>query len=463
MTLVTLIKKQYWRSREQLKVLFKRACALYLDYGDQIRVLFTFWRLPNSNSTALKGTGEKRALFISYYTSPYQSQYGTQRTAKYIKYLSKLGWRATLITTSPSTTEEDKNAETLPEEVDIIRIDRHEPRALHGQHQLVPDDFIRWVLPAVETAEEILRQQPHSIVYATAPPYSNLLAGAIVAKRAGLPLISDFRDPWSLIDTGWVVNGIFRRRLNEMLERRITRISDRVVMADQKEYWGEYFLDHSNDLHNKLISITNGFDDDDFTGICETPLKTSHTQFSISYVGRLYDHETIYNIIAPLEIWAKAYPGDIKHVRFVYAGPPPSKYFTDAITRLGCDLKEHGYVSHRNAIAIRAHSNIQMFAQPIQFKAHVASGKIYEMIRVGVPIIARTRADGAVAKLLGETKTGYAVPQEDHGEAARLLRMEFNRWREGNPKPEPDKKRIEKYSRAQLANKLDEVFREIIE
>jgi glycosyltransferase involved in cell wall biosynthesis len=351
--------------------------------------------------------------------------------------------------------------EPLAESIELIRIQQRGLKALGGKNVAVPDDYIGWILPAVTGVKEVLEEQRASLIYATAPPYSNLLVGAIGSRMFNLPFISDFRDPWTRIDLSyWIRSKPFLSTVNRFLEKSVLRTSEKVIMVDEKQYWSEYFVD-PDQVSDKVVTITNGFDEEDFPKHANGDSDVGRERFVITYVGTIYDEECFQNLVRPLELWSQEYPDDLKNVIFEYAGN--NALYFDKFGPFPFKLVNHDYVSHGDAIALRANSSVQLFAQPHYFKPHVFSGKIFEMIRVGVPIIAFTDLSGAVARLVEKSGTGFVVRSTDFDSAARLLKGLYEDWRRGIPSIHPNGELISQYKRENLSKQLSELLEEVLE
>jgi hypothetical protein len=92
-------------------------------------------------------------------------------------------------------------------------------------------------------------------------------------------------------------------------------------------------------------------------------------------------------------------------------------------------------------------SDLQLFTQPRHFKPHFYSGKIFEMLRAGIPILAVTRPDGTVANLLLETNAGFTAAQRSE-QAAVILQIQFDKWRRGEHWEKPDMNLVQRGIRA---------------
>jgi glycosyltransferase involved in cell wall biosynthesis len=405
------------------------------------------------------GKGERHVLFVSYYAPPYKSRYGTQRVAKFSRYLVRLGWQVTFLTTQPRRDDEtDPEGEALDPCIEICHVPAIVDHPLMRQGALPPDDFVVWSRAAVEGIKTLLESRSITVIVATAPPYTNMLAAAICSVRSGVPLVTDFRDPWTRIDVVWVLKNALAKRISAFLERRVLGVSARVVMADETRYVSDYFVDGSTTIAGKLISITNGYDEADFEAIEAPDAAPGPTHpFSISYVGGFYSEQNCHAIMNVLGAWASRYPADMRDVVFDYAGGEARHVLSYA--DVPCEFRDHGYVSHHEAIQLRNRCDIQLFAQPDVIKPHVFSGKIFEMIRIPRPILALTREEGAVARLLAETGTGIALNPGDVAQAARTLKTWFDEWkRTGRVAYGGDRDVIARYSRTSLSKQLSDVL-----
>lgn len=431
------------------------------DLRDQFKVLGAFYFgavAPGWHSQ--RRINRRHILFISHYSSPYKSVYGTQRLGKLIKYLDRMGWRITLLTSTPARPEEiDPGAEAFPASIDVIRIPSGEAQALAGKKQLVPDDFVPWVMPAVNRVGQILADSDISLICTTAPPYSNLLAGAIASKRYGIPHVTDFRDPWSRIDTGWILGNPMSRALTRHLERRVLRQADAIVMADELKYAGDYFYGGSAEVLRKVSSVLNGYDEEDVV-VEGTPDGRRSEKFVISYVGKFYGQESFDHLILPIKMWQRDFPEDFADVVLEYAGAASARF--DKSNFRPAYLIDHGYVTHKEAVAIRLRSMLQLFTQPKKFKPHVLSGKIYEMIASNVPILAVTNPSGAVGELIVRTGTGFVVDRDDPAGTAALLKSLYDQWRGGALQISPNTEAIRSLSRENQARRFAAVLEGVL-
>jgi glycosyltransferase involved in cell wall biosynthesis len=382
--------------------------------------------------------------------------YGTQRLSKFMKYLARWGWNIVLLTTAPAMEQDsDKNAEALPDTVKVIRLPQH-PTIPELRGWLVPDNFVGWIDPALNAARELVRIHRPAAIYATVPPYSNAVVAALLAMETGVPLVTDFRDPWTKVDTGWVIRNWLLRSLSAVLERIVLRTSSAIVMADEAKYADEFFV---SSHRCRLSSILNGFDEEDFSDAHKGASSSKADKFVVSYVGTFYDDVTFLNVTRSFAKWQESFPSELDDVEFHYAGMH-SRLF-DLHGFRPTYLRDHGYVSQLDAIAIRAASSMQVFSQPPSFKPHVISGKIYEMMRLAVPILAITTPHGTVASFIEQTGTGLVVDNHDPDAASNALRAGYLAWKCGRSLITPNQQAIAAFSRESQAMQLSALMERI--
>ncbi|HKY23772.1 MAG TPA: hypothetical protein VJM07_01375, partial [Gaiella sp.] len=94
----------------------------------------------------------------------------------------------------------------------------------------------------------------------------------------------------------------------------------------------------------------------------------------------------------------------------------------------------------------------------------VLSGKVFEYIAVGRPILAVVPPDGAAAELIRETGAGIVAPPDDPGEIGAALEALYGRWLEGGlPDVELTPSWRDKLSRRARVEEMAAVLRSTLE
>lgn len=95
----------------------------------------------------------------------------------------------------------------------------------------LPDDELRFVLPALRVARRLVREHRIDVVYTTAPPHSSHLVGLRLRGSGNLRWVAEFRDPWTDQRHPGRIEHWFGpvEAAHRWLERRCLRAADQVV------------------------------------------------------------------------------------------------------------------------------------------------------------------------------------------------------------------------------------------
>ena len=261
----------------------------------------------------------KRVLVIAYYWPPSGGS-GVQRWVKFVKYLPSEGWQPVVFapdgadypSLDPSFEKE------VPASVEVLRGRIWEPyaayRKLTGAEStqvteissgkkswkqklslwvrancFVPDPRAGWVKPSVKTLRKYLEEHPVDVIVTTGPPHSVHLIGQKLHQATGIPWIPDFRDPWSrmyylrylpMTSATW-------RRLRRLEQSVLDSCSTVLACTPQVQE------DFRAQTRTPVACITNGFDEEDFTG----PAPRGDGLFNITHTGLFAADGN------PLELW----------------------------------------------------------------------------------------------------------------------------------------------------------------
>jgi hypothetical protein len=141
--------------------------------------------------------------------------------------------------------------------------------------------YRQWARAAAEEALRIYEPGVHEAVVTSGPPHMTHEAGVIVARRTGLPLVIDLRDPWSLrhrLEAD--IASPVAYRLADRYEARAVAAADLIVLNTelllkgmQKKY---------PDAAGRMITAMNGAD-------WEPLPPHRHTErFTIAFAGTIY-------------------------------------------------------------------------------------------------------------------------------------------------------------------------------
>jgi glycosyltransferase involved in cell wall biosynthesis len=287
------------------------------------------------------------------------------------------------------------------------------------------------------------------------PPFS--LFGVIAPLKRDFPhlkWITEIRDDW----LGYYLKFFdsartdAKHRLAVQLEGEGMRASDFVVAVTpaQRDAMRNRYPDQPE---SKFLFLPNGFDADLYKDF--RPSREQRQNLVIAYFGTLYNTPP-YDISHFLEA-ADRLPGAIRsrlELRFI------GRIALDAEAQLEgrkFQIVKMGFYPRAEGVRLLQEADY-LLVPSNDPTAH--AGKLFDYLATGLPIIALSPVDGAIAHLLEETGGGVAVNGGNTEAIGELILDAFQRLEGGRHRfPAPKPERVAFYERGNLVAKLVEMTR----
>ena len=286
---------------------------------------------------------------------------------------------------------------------------------------VVPDENATWAATAIPAGIRLVRQHGIDVVVSTSPPPSTHLIAAAIARATGVRWVADLRD--SLVAHA-------HRRADTTATKAKARIHLGVARlvasrADAITCVSEAISEETRALgpRGPVVTIPNGCDFDDVVGLERSPSDRFRLTHAGSFFGRRDPRPVLQALYdADLDIRAR-FLGDFRATDREWA----------ARLGLGDRLELIPYAPRAASLALQRDSEALLLLIP---EANgrgkgVLSGKVFEYIAVGRPILAVVPPDGAAAELIRETGAGIVAPPDDPGEIRAALEALYGRWLDG--------------------------------
>lgn len=440
----------------------------------------------------VKETERKYVLFCAYIFPPLGGS-GVQRSLKFVKYLRNFGYEPIVLTVGQNDQKipyDNSLLDEIPEGITVIRIDQDVflPEMLSAEKQLeifnlyggvvqsvewmeeyrrsrekygtrlIPDSQMIWVNECLRNIEDIVDLKKIDVVYTTGNPYSTYFLGYYLKGKYGMKWVQDYRDPW--MTNKYYLDNYHKdwektRVQQKILEKCLTDQADAIVTVAQglaREYEKEYGIPL-----DKVFAVVNGYDESDFAGISRG---SQLEKFTLCYNGTLYVDEDPTRLLMAINNLISENKIDSSRIQWIFNGEVEKRWkdSMDAMDQFHI-VQYNGYLPHARSIQIAMDSNLLIvFGAKGEGSEDIYAGKVFEYIRMGVPILSFSLESGAIGQLLSETNTGKNVDYDNVAEMAEYLLQLYQAWENGQALLQSDWKAINKYSRENLTRKLAKIF-----
>ncbi|MEM0998503.1 MAG: glycosyltransferase family 4 protein [Bacteroidota bacterium] len=426
----------------------------------------------------------RRVLVLTYYWPPSGGS-GVQRWLKGVRYLRDYGWEPVVYTAENGEYPvlDEALAAEIPEGVEVIRTRIWEPYQLYKRfnrqkkNERVVSGFLRdkkpglkarlsmwirgnlfipdarrfWIRPSVRFLRQYLREHPVDLIVSTGPPHTMHVIGLKLRRQSAIPWVADFRDPWTNIDfyhelmlSNWA------DRKHHRLEKAVVTTADGVVVV------GNNMKEEFEAIGQRPVEvITNGYDEADVKLVRK---EDRDAAFSIVHIGLMNQHRSHRAFWQALADCKAADPEFAAALRLTLIGK------VDVNAREA--IREHGLESHTEYIdylphpeAVRRQGQAQVLYLSINDTPNakgVITGKIFEYLAAGRPILCQGPEDGDAAVIVRDTGAGRVAGFQDRETTRHHLQHFFNLYRED--RLEVDSQGVAAYSRQKLTGRFAQLF-----
>lgn len=291
-----------------------------------------------------------------------------------------------------------------------------------------PDIDAGWYVPALLRGLWSAARHRPQVLYATGGPWTTFLIARDLARLTRLPLVLDYRDPWTA-NPAVVRSGNAFEKLALGFERTVVRRATAII-ANTDVLRETLVQAHGEAVERKTVVIHNSFDAADFAA----PPPPLEARFTLSYVGAMYDAHDPRPFLQAVACLAGERP-DVRsrlQVRLVGSGAPRIARRVQELG-LGDVVVVQEPVPHAEAVRLQraAHGLLLFLTVPSSHSTFVPS-KLFEYVAANRPILAVTRG-GALERLLrGRALTPWIfAPEDTIGIAHGILNL-FERYERGN-------------------------------
>ena len=407
---------------------------------------------------------DRNVLYISYYFPP-MGLSGVQRTTKFVKYLPEHGWKPFVLTVTPDhfyafddglldnfegrnvqiyRTRLKNNQERKTKQLPPYFIQKTGRFILNLIYQ--PDSKIKWMKPAMDLAEMIIKRNNINVIVATAPPFTDFVIAMELSKKHDIPFLIDYRDTW-LDNPYHYYPTPFHKNYSKKLEDAVLKRAAHIIVITRQAK--EKLLMQYNFLtHQDISIIPHGFDPEDFEpyrNVTPDPKK-----FTLTHSGVFQDDRTPKYFLKAMSSFLNNNQEARSKVELRFIGIMRKNHLKQ-IAKYGLqdNVVSTGYVTHSEAVKNLMESDVLW----MMLKDNVRTpGKLYEYFGARKPILISS-PDGPMRKMALDTKAALAVEPDDVGQIENSISTLYHLWKNRNL-PTPDENYIQQFDRQKLAAEL---------
>lgn len=429
----------------------------------------------------------KKVLVITYYWPP-SGGAGVQRWLKFVKYLRDFGWEPIIYTPeNPESPAIDNSLEKdIPDDIAVVKTPINEPYTAYKKfvgrkkddkikagflsenkkpsitekvavwvrgNFFIPDARKFWIKPSIRFLNKWITTNPVDAIVSTGPPHSMHLIAEATAEKNNIPWLADFRDPWTNIDFYKDLMLTKKSDLkHQRLEKGVLSKAKRVVVIS-RGMAKDFMRLHSRDYD----IITNGFDSAGLVSVNNH----SGSKFTIAHIGSMVPARnpvTFWKAIHEL-IQEDAELDSLLEIKLVGQVDYSVK---ENIAKL--ELEKYvqliDYLPHEEVIKLQQQIGVLLLVVNRTPNAKmVVTGKIFEYLNSGRPVLCIGPTDGDAAAILSDTNTGLTCDYDDLSGIINAIRSFFVDYKAG--KLAVDGQNIEQYARKNLTAKMAKVLNEM--
>lgn len=361
-----------------------------------------------------------RILVFSYFYPPAYAV-GGKRFTNLVRNWTEAGWRVGVVTAD--TAAYDRLDQSLTHAGEVFRapvnpLPRYRgnsgvKRLLHriwGRSLISIDRQQGWIAPAVRLAMRAAEEVRPEAIVATGPPFSAFAAGIRTAGKLRVPLVLDYRDPWTT-----QISSRFPPPLGPLRGRRIESLAlnRAVAVVGCTERLTEQVRSGFGCTDRKFYTITNGFED-----IRPWAAGGGGTEFRIVHAGSFYGNRSLAPLInGVLEMRKKGIKVRIRSI----GGPVTGRDWREFRAR-GCEdcISDEDPLPHDMALDAMARADV-LYLPSGGDVSYALPYKFFDYLSAGRPILAVCPADSAVSDYVNRTSCGGAFAPDDPAGIAGFL------------------------------------------
>lgn len=411
-------------------------------------------------------------LVISRYFPPLSSAGASIRLVKLMKYASEKGWSFIVLTQDPErpVIREKRLSDFLlaevPAKTDILLIGNPffgEGIIARLGRNMAGNSSLPWGFSVVWQGWKKLHKSKPEIIFVNTPPFTNVMAGLILAALFSIPLVVDIKDDWVDSPAYWK-KGALRRRFENWVEHQVMRKVCAAITVTRSSFdtWKRRYPLPA--LTSKIFYIPNGGDLDEYRILWNRKRKSESDRFLVLTAAAGYrpDYRDLSFFLEALEQFFVRVPRARKLVEIEFVGEEPDDRYKTWFKRSLPEksVRYSGILNRRSLVEHLWKADLFFLVQP-QRNFTAISATLYEYWAVGKAPALLFSEKGASSSLVVDNHLGAHFQFDQVEEASRYIERVYQAFCEHQP-IWIERAGVEMYDRRKLAQQMLTIWEDAI-
>ncbi|MEE2788446.1 MAG: glycosyltransferase [Myxococcota bacterium] len=426
----------------------------------------------------------RSSLLISPYFPPVGVS-GTKRALHLVRNLPVHGWKPVVLTGTATGEPLDHTlVECVPPNVQVDRgfsgklrpwlAARQAPPTERrarttgntAQQSILPTGFKYWSpfdrylvdVPAGYAAAKALIERGNiEVIHVSADPWSSLIIADRLTRSTGIPLVVDFRDPWSLHAAKMAMRPPPTRSVLRRFEHRVFKVAAKVILNTESAK--NIYVDAYDGVipADRFTAVRNAFDEGLF--LPSQPIES--TRFTVLYFGRFRQFVSPDALLRGYKTFIDrlGLKPEQSCLKFV-GGLSEAHHARVRDFQLTDYLEMSVAVPFRESLSVLQSANVLALVIEPDCRLQIP-GKLYDYLAARRPILAVSANDEA-NRIIASANAGRSADHADTGAVADALHHFYRQWRAHEGGVSVRAEDIEPFSARRQACHIAQIYNEAV-
>jgi glycosyltransferase involved in cell wall biosynthesis len=314
---------------------------------------------------------------------------------------------------------------------------------------------VSWMQPAIASGLQLIEHHKPDAIIATGPPFETLKAGWSLHRQTKLPLVADFRDPWTY-GVQWHPANPKRARDERAWEARVVRDSAAVVVVTPAMQ--ATMRDAYPEAADKIDLVMNGYEDLDGPDVAPPT-----DRFVVSYIGSVMERRLPPVLFEGLRRLRSRHAEIARDLRVQLIGPNLGVSSpTDLIRAEQVDdlMEWLGPVTHERSRVLMRSSHVLLHIESTA--TYAVSGKLFEYLAARRPVLGLTPLGSDDERFLNQSGGGRNAGLDDPDRVVAAIEVLWRDWRTGPLDTKVDEVWLRGFHRRAQTKKLARILDNIL-